>query len=330
MRIVTYEDREFDTIGLKLLLLSLYKHAPHLKVEVIFPSAPTSLVEWLSALPNTSLHSGANLKRVGYNVKPSVLSDALADGASEVIWIDTDIIVTRGFQSLFELLSPQHLAVTEEWFGAPFQGGSYRSRAWGFTVGRQMKSTTNSSVVRATSHHKDLLLAWDKLLEDESYTNAQQNSWDNRPIHLQGDQEVLCALLESTKFAHIPIYYLKRGRDIAHCFQHQGYAAHQMLANIVAGNRPYFVHGQGAKPWRTDDTFRYFLDVSTYTLCAAEYQTALNENTDWLIPKTRPAKIMRRIFRDDPWLTGLPLALYQEAKNQRLLKTTIKQILGKP
>jgi lipopolysaccharide biosynthesis glycosyltransferase len=330
MRIVTYEDREYDTIGLKLLLLSLRKHCSQIPVDVVFPSAPASLVKWISTFPNVSLHTGTSLKRVGYNVKPSVIAQALDGESGEVIWIDTDIIVTRDFQRLFADLPTQYFAVTEEWFGAPYQGGSYRSRAWGLDVGRQLKSTTNSAIVRATSHHRELLAAWDKLLEDEQYIQAQQKPWYERLVHLQSDQEVLCALLESTRFAHIPIHFLKRGRDIAHCFQHQGYAAHQMIANLIGGNQPYFVHGQGAKPWRNDDTFRYFLDVSTYTLCAAEYQAALEENTDWLLPKTHSAKIMRRIFRNNPWLTGLPLALYQEAINQRLLKTTIKQVLGRP
>lgn len=54
MRIVTYEDRAFDTIGLKLLLLSLRKHSPQVPVEVIFPSAPATFAKWVSAFPNVS------------------------------------------------------------------------------------------------------------------------------------------------------------------------------------------------------------------------------------------------------------------------------------
>lgn len=327
MRIVTYEDRQYDTIGLKLLLLSLNKHVPGTPIDVIFPSAPDEFVQWVEKRPSISLHIGADLKRSGYNVKPSVLLQALNNNADEVVWLDTDIIVTRDFRQTLSRIRPETFVITEEWFGAPFQGGGHRSKAWGFETGRQLPATTNSCVVRATACHRELLSEWDKTLDVPQYREAQAAQWYERPVHLQSDQEVLAALLESTQFNTIPLHYLKRGRDVAHCFQHQGYIAHQMIYNLVSRNKPYFVHGQGAKPWRPDNTYRYFLDVSAYTLSATEYREELGEPTDWLTPTTPSSKAARRLFGDNPWLVGLPLALYEETKNQRVLRTFMKRML---
>jgi hypothetical protein len=231
---------------------------------------------------------------------------------------------------LFADLDDSVVAVTEEWFGAPFQGGDYRSRAWGLPTGRRLKNTTNTAVVRMTGRHFRLLQEWDRLLGRQEYAAAQSMPWHKRPIHLQGDQEVLCALLESGDFSDTPIRFIRRGKDIAHCFQHQGYPIHQILGNLFTGNRPYFVHGQGAKPWRDDNTFRSFLDVSPYTLCAAKYAEELDENISWLAPQSAESRKWRRAFRDNPWLCSLPLECAAEMKNQRIAKTFVKGLLGRP
>jgi hypothetical protein len=146
---------------------------------------------------------------------------------------------------------------------------------------------------------------------------------------MQGDQEMLCALLESKEFADIPITYIRRGRDIAHCFQHQGYPVQQILGNLITGNQPFFVHGQGAKPWRSDDTYRLFLDLSPYTLCAAEYADQLDENVDWLTPRDGSSKAIRRLFRDNPWVCSLPIECVAEMRNQRIARTFVKRLMGR-
>ena len=43
---------------------------------------------------------------------------------------------------------------------------------------------------------------------------ANKMEWLKRPIHMQGDQDVLTALLSSTEFAHIPLKTLRRSKHI--------------------------------------------------------------------------------------------------------------------
>jgi hypothetical protein len=330
MRVVTYENRRSDTIGLKLLLLSLDRHCPGLPVDVFYPDAPQDTRDWAAQLPSVQLHAETNFRLKGYDVKPHLLAKALEMGATQAIWIDTDVIIAKDFRQHLNQVPLDQIVVTQEWFGAPFQGGSYRSRAWNLPVGRELTATANTAVVRVTKQHQPLLEQWNSLLFNPEYMAAQNRPWDERPIHFQGDQEVLSALLESTSFAHIPIHYLKRGRDIIHCFQHQGYPLHQMLINMINRNTPLFVHGQGAKPWRANQGFQIHLDTSPYTLCAAEYQANTAEDMPWLKPKSRVGGMLRAISHENPWTSYFPFAVYEELRHQRLLRTMVKHLLHKP
>lgn len=329
MRVVTYEDRVAEITGLKLLLLSLNKTCPGLSVDAYFPGAPKQLQTWTANLPNVCLHT-ERLDISGFNVKPRVLMAALQGGSDEAIWIDTDVIVAKDIRPLFSPMDREAIAVAEEWFGAPYQGGTYRSESWKLPTKRKLPATANTAVTRVTQSHSDLLRAWDVFVLNEDYVAAQKQHWSQRPTYMMGDQELLTALLEAEPFDKVPIRYLKRGWDIAHCFHRQGYNVYQNAANLLRRNKPYFVHGQGARPWGDYEEFRAHLDISPYTLCALEYADALDEPADWMVPRSRLGRHIRAATKDNPWSSYLPFAFVEELKHQRLIRVWAKQLLGKP
>jgi hypothetical protein len=327
MRVVTYEDRPGEVTGLRLLLLSLRRHCPEVAVDVFVPRRDANFDQWAARFENVHLHVVERGERKGFNVKPGLLRRVLEQGASEAVWMDSDVLVVRDFRQWRCAAPSESLIIAEDRFGAPSPGRSSYARAWGFPVGREMPRLLNACVVRALPAHMPLLRAWDSLLGHEHYVAAQEIHWSKRPSHMFGDQEVLSALLESREFARVPLCFLRRGRDIVHCFEHQGYPAHQMIANVVTGNRPLLVHSQGAKPWRPDLASRGYLDTSTYTLLARQYVSELGEDASWREPRSTASRIARRIFRDDPWTTGIPVALATELRDQRLLKTLLKRLM---
>ena len=96
---------------------------------------------------------------------------------------------------------------------------------------------------------------------------------------MQGDQDVLTALLTSTEFAHIPLRALRRGKDIVQFDGVWGYTTAERTRALL-GNGPTFIHSMGCKPWiapwksaRRNDLREYlkmvYLDVSPYTLSSA-------------------------------------------------------------
>ena len=328
MRVVTYEDRPGEVIGLKLLLLSLHKHCPEVAVDVFVPRVDAAFERWIARVDNAHLHGMEHAVRRGFNVKPGLLQRVLEQGASEALWMDSDVMVVRDFRQWLHAAPSSSLVVAEDRFGAPWRGRSSYARAWGFRVGREMPRQLNACVIRVLPTHIPLLRAWDDLLGHRTYLAAQEIHWSERPSHVFGDQEVLSALLESREFSGIPLSFLRKGRDIVHCFEHQGYPAHQMIANVVTGNRPLFVHAQGAKPWLGDGPPLGYLDTSTYTLLARLYASELEEESSWREPRSRVSRILCRLFRDDPWSSGIPVALATELRDQRLLKTLLRRLLS--
>lgn len=329
MRVVTYEDRPGDYVSLKLLLLSLAQHCPGVGVDVFFPSVPDDFRRWAARHVDVELHGHVRREQSGYDVKPGLLRRVLERGAAEALWIDSDVLVVRDWRPWLGAAPPGALVVAEERFGARYQGGTHRSRAWGLSPARHMPSTTNSCLVRALPVHLPLLRAWEELLEQPAYVAAQRAHWASRPIHLLGDQEALCALLESSRFADVPVRFLARGREVVHCSPYHGYPAHQMVANLLTRNRPLFAHAAGAKAWRVQEPGAH-LDTSAYTLLACPYRAQLEEDTSWMLPHSRASRVTRTLCRHSPWASGLLLALAQELRDQRILKTLVRRSLGRP
>jgi hypothetical protein len=331
MRICIYEDRATDMVAVKLLVASLLRNSPGLDIEVTIPNPSESVRAWFSARPGARLRSDHDTRRSGYNVKGAVLARALEE-TEEALWIDSDIMVTRDLRPVFASAGPNTLAVSEEWFGAPFQGGTSRVRGLGLPVGRSLPATANTSVLKVTRAHRELLAAWDEILRSEEYLAAQGRVWTERPIWLLGDQEVLTGLLGSKRFADVPILWVRRGRDIAHCFPPvaSGYAAHERVANIVRRRTPTFVHSIVERPWRPPNgQMTLHLETSPYTLTAAKYEADVEEPLPWTRPTLPAARLLRSLSADGTNASGLLPAIGWELKDQRILKTLVKRLIGK-
>ena len=328
MIVCVHEDRAEYLIGLKLTVLSLAHHCPDLPILISCPYPPDSFRHWVSALPNAQLLTDPALAGFGWNVKPKILLHCLSEGHREVIWIDTDILVSRDFRPRFAHLDDETLVVAQEGYWGQQQGGSYRTVAWGLKPGRTFPATANTAITRVTPRHIELLKAWETMLNHPAYIRAMGQPYYARPLHMLSDMEVFTALLGSTEFSHIPVEMLVRGTDIAQCFGPAGYTPAERLRNLSQG-LPTFIHSQGGKPWErapspgavwsSEERFlkrlrRYYdyvhLELSPYTSLAHEYQEQLGEETTWMEIHSTPARLCATLSAGHPTLQGFPLALF--------------------
>jgi hypothetical protein len=329
VRAVLYEDRASDVVAVKILVASIRRHAPTVEIDLTLPPATAADAAWLVAQGNVTLRTDATGLGAKYDVKPAVLARALREGADEAVWIDSDIVVVRDFRPLFRGLSPEHVGVVEETFGVPYQGGTTRTVGLGFRVGRKMRLTANSCVTRVTASHHPLLSAWEKRLREPDYVAAQAQPLNERAQWFKGDQDVLTGLLGSEEFAHLPIHWLRRGRDVAHCFQlgGVGYNVHERLRNIARGVPPVFAHSCGDRPWRPPEGRpTLHLETSPYTLEAARYEATVGESLPWTRPTLPAARVLRRAFDDSLNVSGLLPAIARELRDQRVVKTLLRPI----
>lgn len=330
VRAVLYEDRASDVVAVKILVASIRAHSPSVEIDLTLPPATDDDAAWLRAQGNVVLRTDATGLGTKYDVKPAVLARALADGADEAVWIDSDIVVVRDFRPSFEEVEHEAITVVEETFGVPYQGGTSRTVGLGWKVGRTMRVTANSCVTRVTSAHRELLAAWEERLRRPDYVAAQAEPLNDRPPHFKGDQDVLTGLLGSEEFARVPIHWLRRGRDVAHCFQlgGVGYNVHERLRNMARRRVPVFAHSCGDRPWRPPEGKpTLHLETSPYTLEAAHYAKELGEALPWTEARLPSARWLRRVFRDDLNATGLLPAIGRELRDQRVLKTVLRPLL---
>jgi len=279
MLVVTHEDRPQAWIGVQLLVLSLRRWCPDLRVRASLPGAGAGLRSWMQARA-VDLVDDPALAHAGWNVKPRALLGALAAGASEAIWIDSDVILAGDFRHLLEAVGGDTLVVSDEHRWGVHHGGHLRTELWGLEPGRTLEGTASSGILRITAAHRPLLQAWKTLLECEVYADAQRREWHTRPVHMVGDQDVLTALLGSRRFAQVPVRYFKSGRDLILNVGPAGYTVSERLAN--AGRPlPPLIHCTGPKPWETGGCGlgayyrRAFMEVSEYLRVAREYQGEL-------------------------------------------------------
>jgi hypothetical protein len=251
----------------------------------------------------------------------------LQEGYSGVLWVDTDVIITRDFHQRFLNLDNKTLVVGSEPYWGPQQGGNHRAVTWGLKPGRSLPATANTGIICATSHHVDLLKAWQLLLNPPAYTEVQGQPASDQPLAMVSDQEVLTALLGSEKFSYIPIEMLKRGSDIARCCRAASYTPTERVKSLFE-DAPLFIHAMGGKPWRRSyylaealesgkpilERLRasyehLYLELSPYVVAARQYQERIDEEATWMEIRSIPAQILRTLSLKHPALQGLPLAL---------------------
>lgn len=312
------EDRLSCEPAVRLLLMSLHRHCGDQRVELFFPPANRAFRSWLAQFPAVNLNATPVPGAWGWNVKPQAILTLFERGYDEVLWIDSDILVTRNFEKDFRDLPPRVMVLTEEALsGAHGDPDGLRARLWGLRVGRSLPFTVNTGVLRATTSHADLLRRWVSLLEDERYRAAQRMNWFERPPHLLGDQDVLTALLASEEYVTIPIQFLRRGKNIIQFVPPRGYTLSERWYSILH-EMPPFIHSQGVKPWLRDQGaqsrrwYQFFdslyVQLSPYTIAAREYRQGLAD-TRWMNANSLLGRVLRVCGLYYPPLTGLPLAV---------------------
>lgn len=323
-----HEDRHSHLVGLKLAVLSIGAYSPQFKIIISCPNPPTDLVRWVSKLNNVEIISHPELANLNWNIKPSLLLKLLDKGYDSVIWVDSDIIFNNKILADIAKYSTESLVVTEEPYWGQFQGGSFRTLAWGLTLGRELKCTVNSGIVRVTQNHVSLLQAWCQMLNHPLYLSVQKMPAIQRPLHMIGDQEVLTALICSNIFKDIPVVMLKRGVDIAQCFGAAGYTPFERIKNFLSFKTPAMFHAMGAKPYLRENQPPYLLnknnsvlknlrnyyeyvslEISPYLVIARKYSNQLDEDADWMRSKTVAAKLLNILSFNSANLIGLPISI---------------------
>ena len=320
--ICLYEDRPRQIPGLKILLLTLNRYCPRWPIRLRFPSIPDSLRTWLKRFIHVDLFEEELVSRGSFNVKPSVLIDGLTSGVSSCLWIDTDVLINGDLDFLTNE-PPESIVVTQD----PWEyenGSTHRAGTWRLNPGRSLPGPLNSSVVRVTRHHEELLYDWQKVLSARTYLTEQAKPVDFRDRHMLSDQDGLSALLASEKFANTPVVRLKHSTQI---LQHHGAGAYgpmQRYSNLIAGMPP-LIHAMGTvKPWNMPEHptiiresrayyERVYLELSPYMHFARQYRNDLEEKADWLNVRTLPGRVGSLVALDRPAVKGIVQASFHRA-----------------
>lgn len=320
------EDRAVCEPAVKLLILSLTANSPQTPASVFFPPASAEFTSWIRQFPHVHLDKGCVTEGCGWNVKPKAILYLLDAGYEEVIWIDSDILVTGSIRSVFAGLDERVLGVTEHTLAEERDDrDARRARLWGLPVGRTFPVAFSSGVIRATRQHRRLMERWWELLQSDAYRSAQRADWYERPVHMLGDQDVLTALLTSREFSAIPLRMLRRGWDIIQFDGVWGYSIPERIVNLL-GHGPTFIHAGAAKPWLVNWNTRglreyikmVYLDLCPYTMAALRYRSDLGGDISWTRPHYKASAIQRVLGLRRPPLTGLLMAAF--AQVARLLR----------
>jgi lipopolysaccharide biosynthesis glycosyltransferase len=319
------EDRKACEPCLKLLLASLDLHSPSMPVSLYYPVADENFRRWLGAYPQVRLQTDRLKNDYGWNVKPQAIMRLLDAGIDEVIWIDSDVLVTRDIRPLFDGLDSAVFVAAEHTLAPERHDGSgLRAQLWQLPVGRVFPTALNSGVLRATKQHYTLLERWWELLQTQAYQECQQNErvWQKRPIHMLGDQDVLTALLTSVEFADVPLKLLRRGKHIIQFDGVWGYTTAERARNLL-GDGPAFIHSPAGKPWMArwesellNQPKEYlkmlYLDLSPYTLSSLRFRDELGSDTSWMSAHYKLSSILRFLAMQHPTLSGLPMAVFTD------------------
>lgn len=314
------EDRQGAEIGLKLAVLSLDEFCPDLPVVMYRPDPLPAFSDWLRDFPQVRLIPHLPEGAHSWNCKPHALLPWLnSEPDSEVIWLDSDQMVTRDPRVLLEKMSPETLAISQEAPSQPDQGSRIRTEGWGFPVGRALPFSINSSVFRITHHHRQLMLRWHECLDHPEYLSWSRQPVNKRPSSHMSDQDVLGALLGSKEFEQVPIGLFVNGRDIIHCGGALAYSFSDRLRGLFLP-RPTFLHAISLKPWmilgnpqlRAQRWWWWrclHQELSEYVSWARRYESRLGEPTPWLHSSTGLGNTFRLLGFGHWALRGLPITV---------------------
>jgi hypothetical protein len=310
--VCSYEDRPEAMDSVILMGESLCKADPGLRLHLTLPDAPPSVQSWAKRWPGVSISTVPPQGVTGWDVKPTLMLRELDAGVPAVVWLDTDMIVTRSLSTMLAEFPYEALIVAEEWNR---QGEVRVCEFWGLTSVRPLR-VINACVVRANQAHRTLLERWLCLINHPRYRHAQTMPFEQRLLPVATDGWLLAALLESEDFAHVEVECLRIGRHIAQCAGSSGYRPHHRLLDLFRG-LPVLIHGLGRKPWttrtETSRLQRFLLDLATdvspYVLASRRVARDLNVRSDWLESRTSLGALLRALTASHPGMAGFPLAL---------------------
>jgi len=311
------EDRASCEPALRILVATLSEHTPGIRAHLFCPNATDAFRAWLESYPAFELNRHALSKAWRkYDIKPTALLTLLDAGHDDLLWIDSDILVTSDLAAVVGGLADDVIAVSEEALlpGRDDSGG-LRTRLWGFEVGRSLPFVANSGVVRVTSRHRAFLERWAELLERPDYQAAQDLDWSLRPPHMLGDQDVFSAVLCSREFSAFPLKILERGKHIIQFFGLHGYTVAERVEHLRDGLPP-FIHSQGFRPWWPRDPATsagqklkaLYYELSPYTMVARRYRSVLTD-ASWLEPPNSVARALTWAAGGSAALVGMPIAV---------------------
>jgi hypothetical protein len=314
MIVCLYEDRPQQLPGVKLLLLSLARHCPDWRISLHVPGADQQFLAWVEQFDNLTAHTGRLESSGSFNVKPSVLLQALNNGDDECLWIDTDVLINGNLKEL--LNEPPEVVIVSQDPWEYASGSTNRARTWKLDAGRILPGPLNSAVVRVTSHHLPLVESWQAILRQDWYQQMQKLPVIGRDQNALGDQDGLSALLASKDFADIPVKRLKHPTEI---LQHHGAGAFSLQERwqTMMNGLPPLLHAMGTmKPWQMPSnpslakdfrTYyeRYYLELSPYMYAARQYQAKLGEDREWLQISTGLGRFSHFATMGSPSLQGL-------------------------
>lgn len=315
------DDRPDSEQGLRLAIASLV--ANNLKSQILCHKAWISphFDAWATRYDNLIVYAHRPVGANGWNCKPHALIPPLEEGADQVAWIDSDMLVTSNPDVIFNRYSRNALIVTEEPDSGKYPDAAYQAEAWGWKPGNRHKQLINSSVVRATAFHLPLLRRWREALSDPRYVHNQTLPFAERPRHMMSDQDVLFSLIGSYDFRHIPVVVLKGGIDIIHCGGALGYSLGMRLAGL-GKPLPTFLHAIAGKPWWIlSNSYRQchsawfafyrglLQETSPYVHEARKYRDVIDMPMPWLDKHTLFGRALNYIGFGNHALTGMPLTL---------------------
>jgi hypothetical protein len=312
LRVCSYEDRAIAMDSLILMAESLCAVDRNISLHLTVPQAPQSVLAWAERWPQVVISTTRPDKVTGWDVKPWLLLQELNAGSQQVVWLDTDMIVTRPISTMLQEFLPDSLIVAEEWDAS--EAPPYH-QFWGYPFGRRIPSI-NACVLRVTPTHRPLLQSYLQMTQDQRYRHVQALPIAQRPFVLLGDSPLLIALLESKDFAGVSFDCLRMGRHIAQCAGSSGYRPHHRILDLFRGLPP-LIHGLGRKPWdyspEQTGLPRFLLDLATdvspYVLAAQKAARDIGMTPDWLETRTWLGGLFRRSTANHPGLAGLPLAI---------------------
>lgn len=318
---VLSEDRPEAEPGLRLAIASLSRHAPDCQIICHKPWQSDGFDEWARRFSQLKLvkekPKGAN----SWNCKPHALLPLLEKGVNEAVWVDSDMLVTRDSRLIFRNQCDSTIVVAEEPFLVSCPNAAEQAAAWGWQPGRKLRKLINSSIVRVTCQHLDLLHKWKKALESNRYLYYQSKPFENRPRHMLGDQDVLFSLLGTKEFSQIPIRILRDGTDILHCGGALGYSFTRRLGDVFKP-KPTFLHAIAGKPWwifdpRYEDCHnkltvmyrRLLQEISPYTLEAKLFRDMVDMPLPWMDQRSRLGRLLEIAGFRHHALMGLPISI---------------------